>query len=652
MTQMPGSRGRGDVPNSIRPGDVIADRYRMVDLLRETSGGLFWRAHDQVLARHVAFHVIRATDPRAPLLLDAAKRSATVVDARILRVLDADERNDLCYVVNEWGSGQSLDLLLAEGPLSARRAAWIVSEVAETIAKAHDQDQAHGRLVPENVLIDHNGTVKIIGFAVDAALHGLPPGRVTTDTVDLAGILYAALVGKWPGVSRSGLPTAPQSGGQPLRPRKVRAGIPKALDAICDDVLSPFAHTSGTHTRTIATAADIHDALVAFVGDPGALAAAEADQAPLLSWPTRDPDATQRMAPVDRVEPETVAEPTSEPDPLPDPQPDPQPASDHEATVVAVPLPDDTADIPLEEPDPQETVAGAPAFETDWLTPRKDNPPPPPSFEQPPERPLYAPDPVRRPRPSATGSGGNGGDRGNGGNGGNGGDQYWPWDSGSGSGPIVAPEPEDEPEGRVPGRSWLLLAAVVATGVIVLAIVAFAVAFDFGGNGGNGSNDPTGNSSSPSGQGSDRAGARIKVSGADDYDPQADPPEENPDDVANVIDGDRATFWSTSTYDQNFGPGGLKDGVGVLLDLGKDRGVGEVGIDFGGTPTEFSLYLSNEPPHGVPTGEPAAEEIADRNNVTVSMPEDSSGRYLLVWLTSLPEQGGFTGEIREITVRS
>ena len=614
------------MPNSIRPGDVIADRYRMVDLLRETSGGLFWRAHDQVLARHVAFHVIRATDARAPLLLDAAKRSATVVDARILRVLDADERNDLCYVVNEWGSGQSLDLLLAEGPLSARRAAWIVSEVAETIARAHDQEQAHGRLVPENVLIDHNGTVKIIGFAVDAALHGLPPGRVTTDTVDLAGILYAALVGKWPGVSRSGLPAAPQSGGQPLRPRKVRAGIPKALDAICDDVLSPFAHTSGTHTRTIATAADIHDALVAFVGDPGALAAAEADQAPLLSWPTRDPDATQRMAPVGRGEPETEAA---------------TPESDPDATVIDQPLDDDTDDVPLEAPDPQETVAGAPAFETDWLTPRKDNPPPPPSFEQPPERPLYAPDPVRRPRPSATGEG-------NGGNGGNG--EYWPWDSGSG--PIVTREPETQPEdrGRVPGRSWMLLAAVIATGVIVLAIVAFALDFDFGGNG---NNDPGGDpTSDASGQASERAGARIKVSSADDYDPQGDPPEEYPEDVANAIDGDRATFWKTSTYDQNFGPGGIKDGVGLLLDLGKDREVGEVGVDFGGTPTAFSLYLSDEPPSGVPTGDPAAEDTADQDSVTVSMPEDSSGRYLLVWLTSLPEQGGFTGEIREITVRS
>src|SRR5262245_33409968 len=140
------ARGRGQVANQIRPGDLIADRYLMVDLLKESEGGLFWRAHDQVLRRHVAFHLITADDSRAPLLLEAAKHSAVVTDPRILRVLDAAEHNGLCYVVNEWGSGKSLDILLADGPISPRRAAWIVSEVAETIAYAHTQGQSHGRL--------------------------------------------------------------------------------------------------------------------------------------------------------------------------------------------------------------------------------------------------------------------------------------------------------------------------------------------------------------------------------------------------------------------------------------------------------------------------------------------------------------------------
>ena len=78
------------MPSSIRPGDVLADRYRLVDLLTESGGGRFWRAHDRVLDRHVALHVIAEDDERAEPLLEAARRSATVHDRRLLRVLDAD----------------------------------------------------------------------------------------------------------------------------------------------------------------------------------------------------------------------------------------------------------------------------------------------------------------------------------------------------------------------------------------------------------------------------------------------------------------------------------------------------------------------------------------------------------------------------------
>ena len=104
------------MPSSIRPGDVLADRYRLVDLLTESGGGRFWRAHDRVLDRHVALHVIAEDDERAEALLEAARRSATVHDRRLLRVLDADRADGLCYVINEWGSGDSLDIMLAGGP--------------------------------------------------------------------------------------------------------------------------------------------------------------------------------------------------------------------------------------------------------------------------------------------------------------------------------------------------------------------------------------------------------------------------------------------------------------------------------------------------------------------------------------------------------
>ncbi len=82
------------MPHAIRPGDVLAGRYQLVDLLDERTGGLFWRAYDSSLDRSVAMHIIRADDERAALLRDAARTSARVVDRRLLRVLDVDETTD------------------------------------------------------------------------------------------------------------------------------------------------------------------------------------------------------------------------------------------------------------------------------------------------------------------------------------------------------------------------------------------------------------------------------------------------------------------------------------------------------------------------------------------------------------------------------
>ena len=59
-----------------RSGDLLAGRYRLGDLLSESGGGRFWRAHDRVLERQVALHVIPADDARAERLLASARDSA------------------------------------------------------------------------------------------------------------------------------------------------------------------------------------------------------------------------------------------------------------------------------------------------------------------------------------------------------------------------------------------------------------------------------------------------------------------------------------------------------------------------------------------------------------------------------------------------
>lgn len=611
------------MPSSIRPGDVLADRYRLVDLLTESGGGRFWRAHDRVLERHVALHVIAADDERAEPLLDAARRSAAVHDPRLLRVLDADKFDGLCYVVNEWGSGDSLDIMLAnEGPLSPRRAAWLVSEVAASIAVGHEAGVPHGRLVPENVLVDHAGAVRLIGFAVDAAMFGIAPGRISTDVADLGGLLYCALTGRWPGTTPSDVPPAPVEQGRVLRPRRVRAGIPRPLDALCDEVINPYGGAGGRlrETHDLATARGIAEYLAAFVGDATGLAAAEA-----AAGHRADTATVSLPAITDPPVRVPVAEPEAEPDPEPVPE-----AAEPEAKAEA-----DAG--PTELP----TEAGVPIFGDDddvsWFSARSQPPPPPPPFDDPPERPLFAPEPavgpVRVPRPGAATAGPSA--------------TYWPWDTGTGTTPATEPEPPGE---RPPGGSWLRLAGVIAAGLLLL--VAVVVAYNLGRGRTPLGAVPEDTASSPSTQQSSAAAAPIEGVTATDLDPQGQPPEENPDLAPLAVDGDPGTAWRTMTYLQNFGPGGLKTGVGLVLDLGREYDVSAVDLTFVGAPTSYSVYITDQAPTAVKGLTPAASETADATRSRSILDEPVSGRFVTIWLTSVPAiEGGYRGEIAEVTVR-
>lgn len=643
---------------------MLADRYLLVDLLTESGGGRFWRAEDRVLDRHVALHCIAEDDGRAERLTEAARLSATVLDRRILRVLDADRRAGMAYVVNEWGTGTSLDIMVAsEGPLPPRRAAWIVSEVAAAMATAHDQRVAHGRLVPENVLVDESGSVRVIGFCVDAALLGLGPGELSTDVTDLGALLHFLLTGKWAGPSPSAVPTALRKDRRWLRPRQVRAGIPRVLDSICDQVLNPFDAPPTGWPHNLNTARGLCQALRDHVGDPaglavpvplhgvhgaGALAVPERRERPVPDpEPDAEPDETAVVAPVeDTPDPETTSD-TGAGDDGPT-----EPAH----TVVMPTAPPPGTPPPREpgsEPPPEPaapgdlpTQAGMPVFDDDnddvtWLERRSQPPPPPPVFEDPPERPLFAPEPAdggpsRRPRPGAVATRGS---------------DYWPWDTGTGagSGSGVIPVTEDDPDDEVPGRSWFRLAAVIALSLLLLVAVVIAYNLGRGKTPLGAEPDPEPTESSAT---SAPAPSPIEIAGASDLDPQGDPPEEYPELAALAVDGDPATSWRTSTYDDQLGPPpGLKTGVGLSVDLGRSQQVSQIDLTVVGTPTGVTYYLTDQEPTAVGDLEPLASAKLDQPRGQARLDEPATGRYLVVWLTRLPAvSDGFRGEIAEVEV--
>jgi serine/threonine protein kinase len=603
-------------------GTVLAGRFRLEDLVQDTDGARFWRAIDQTLARSVAVNVIDTADARADALLVAARTSATITEGHFLRVLDAAQEDGVVYVVHEWGSGMSLDKMLAEEPLAPRRAAWLVKEVADAITFAHSHGIAHGRLVPENVMVTEAGSVKLIGFVVDAVLHGrqpaTPDGRTLSDhesdVYNLAALLYAALAGKWPGTQPTALPEAPRDHERTLRPRQVRAGVPRDLDAICDRVLNP-----GSPHGTLETAHEIGAALSDFIGDAAAAPPVGHEQTMAI-----DQDELARF------EPSTGAqEPAAGPvgggwATQPDRPRGAAPSRDPEATQAAEPMFDD------------EAMPG----------PRRVTPPPPPPLPEPEPKPLFAPGPPRATQqrtpafddPSGPVRGVH---------------------STHGTGslpPVWGPDsaPDDEGEGwgsRDSSVDWLKLAGALA--VIVLLVLAIIFAFNLGrGTGGTPPTEQQQEEAAPT----DAPAEPLSIAGVTDLDP---PPngngEENPQLTGLAVDGDPSTAWQTMTYYGNPKFGLLKDGVGLVVDLGSPEQVSSVVVTLEGSPTSLEILAA---PEGA--GQPqdvddlqrvaGAEGVGGRTNLQLDEPVTT--QYLVVWLTSLPPtDDGYRGRIAEIVVR-
>ena len=638
----------------VGPGTLLAGRFELEDLLNDTEGARFWRATDRTLARSVGVHVIPADDQRSAALLNAARTSATVTDGHLLRVLDAATENGITYVVNEWGHGISLDRLLAEGPLSPRRAAWVVKEVAEAISTAHRHGIAHGRLLPENVMVTEAGSVKLIGFVVDAVLHGRQQVRVTggrplaeheADVVNLAALLYAGLTGRWAGTAGTSLPTAPTEHGRALRPRQVRAGVPRPLDAICERVLNAEA---GSQHLPLETAHEIYAALCDYIGDPTGAAPVGFEATSLL-----DANDLALLA-VEGADGNDTADSARTEDPSD------APTGELDATRAAPAVPEedragagrDSAPGWTSDPEATQVSSPPPPFAAARVraedAPTARTPRPQPSGDehlfppQPPPRPLFASDTPRPARdPEAARA------------------PFSPRTHGPGSGtlpPVWGPDADGTGDGdpttsslenEDSGRSWLRIGGVLL-GIVVL-VVAVVVAFTLG----QGTGSAPESSGTPSGSPSSTPSKPIKIVSATDFDPVGDGTE-NPATAPLAIDGNSSTAWRTVTYYDPLEQ--QKQGVGLLLDLGSSHKVSEVSVSFLGQPTSFEVLAAAQDVSSAPTGLAGLTKVGGKNDAgthaDVTLAKPVTTRYLVVWLTKLPAVGGnYVGQVSEIVVR-
>ena len=218
------------------------------------------------------------------------------------------------------------------------------------------------------------------------------------------------------------------------------------------------------------------------------------------------------------------------------------------------------------------------------------------------------------------------------------------------------------------GRGWMRLA--IALTVVVVMVVAVLLAFNLGQRssvsrlvpGGSETSSDASQAASgeePSAESSSDGGedaAPWPVRRAIDFDPEGDG-SENPEVAADAIDASPSTAWRTLEYRNNPELGGLKSGVGLVLDLGTQRPVSSVDVLLRGGPS--SLQIIAAPGRGRIPDSRAGFTLVGRNQQapsgrsTIDVAEGTTTRYIGLWFTRLPQisSGDYQVQVAGVAVR-
>jgi serine/threonine protein kinase len=203
------------------PGQIIAERYRVVALAGRGGMGEVYRAEDLTLSQVVAIKFLPealSQDAAALARFHAEVRTARQVShPNVCRVFDIGDADGTLFLTMEYVDGEDLASVVRRiGRLSPDKATEVARQICAGLAAAHERGVIHRDLKPANVMLDGAGKIRITDFGLASiassikgadARAGTPAymapeqlaGREVTsrsDIYSLGLILYEILTGK------------------------------------------------------------------------------------------------------------------------------------------------------------------------------------------------------------------------------------------------------------------------------------------------------------------------------------------------------------------------------------------------------------------------------------------------------------------------
>lgn len=212
-----------EVAQEIRPGVVLAERFRVHDRLGSGGTATVFLAEDTVLCREVAIKRPHTTGSDADVrrFRREARLGASLMHPNLVTIFDTISSDDGHFIVMEHVRGRPLSDAIGPDGMDARRVLEILRPVASALDYAHEHGVVHRDVKPANILISDARIVKLVDLGTATAGHvtqitaenevrgtlayiaperlaGDSVGEPAADVYSLAVVAFEALTGHQP----------------------------------------------------------------------------------------------------------------------------------------------------------------------------------------------------------------------------------------------------------------------------------------------------------------------------------------------------------------------------------------------------------------------------------------------------------------------
>ena len=239
-------------------GQIIKERYEIVEILGEGGMAFVYKARDKQLQRDVAIKTLKPNYVNQEKFVDRFRREAQTAanlnHPNIVQIFDWGIEDEP-YFVMEYIEGNTLTSIISGNrTVGLNDILYIGSQVANGLKEAHKRGLVHRDIKPGNIMITPDGKVKVTDFGIvslqneesDITKTGAVLGTASyispeqaqgkpvsfeSDLYSLGTVLYELIAGKPPFIGDSPIATATKHlTDKPEKLSNYRKDIPKALE--------------------------------------------------------------------------------------------------------------------------------------------------------------------------------------------------------------------------------------------------------------------------------------------------------------------------------------------------------------------------------------------------------------------------------------